>query len=200
MKARTGFTLIELTTAIVISGVVALLAYGSVQAGLDSGERVERHRMAVESVALLRSIIVDALRHPASAPVASIASFSVTRGEAGSLNDDRLQFVSRGVSPPHGAGALWNVVLEPTSIGLRFRAQPLEKTAELAMESVVSGIRGMSVRLMPTQSDPAWATDWASRNSAPYAVEIRFFDAANRQTGPPLVVVTVMETSDGDGR
>lgn len=197
MRSRKGFTLIEVTTAIVITGVVALLAYGSVQAGLETGDRVERHRTEVESSALMRSVIVDALRHPASAPGIASASFSVTRGGRAGLNNDRLQFVSRGVSPPHGAGALWNVVLEPTANGLRLWAYPLETTPELAMESVVPGIRGMRVRVMARGSDPVWRNDWESRNLAPHAVEIRFFDAGKREIGAPMIVVTAMEARDG---
>jgi len=192
MKSDRGFTLIEVTIAIVITGVVALLAYGSVQAGLDSGDRVERHRTEVESSALMRSLIIDALRHPASSP-ATGSSFSLSRGGTGGLNDDRLQFVSRGVSPPHGAGALWNVVLEPTANGLRLSADPLETTPELAIVSVLPAIRGMRVRVMASGSSPQWSSDWESRNIAPHAVEIQFFDERNREIGAPALVVTAME-------
>jgi len=196
VTGRRGFTLIEVTTAIVITGVVALLAYGSVQAGLESGERVERHRSGIESAALMRSLVTDALRHPASSPEPRLSSFSITQTEAAGINSARLQFVSRGVSPPHGAGALWNVVLEPTTNGLRVRADPMETTAELALESILPGIRGMSVRTMASRAERAWNAGWESRNAAPYAVEIRFFDSANREVGSPLVVVTAMETGD----
>lgn len=196
MNTRSGFTLIEVTTAIVITGVVALLAYGSVTAGLDSGARVESHRTGIEAMALIRSVSIDALRHPASSPNAAIPSFSVTRTGAGTLNEDRLQFVSRGVSPPHGAGALWNVVLEPTANGVRFAAEPLEPTPELAMESLVPGIRGIRVRSMITRSNAEWSAGWDSRGSAPYAVEIRFYDATNREVGSPIVVVTAMEAGN----
>ncbi len=196
MTDRRGFTLIEVTTAIVITGVVSLLAYGSVQAGLESGERVERHRSGIESAALMRSLVTDALRHPASSPEPALPSFSITQSAAQGVNNARLQFVSRGVSPPHGAGTLWNVVLEPTSNGLRVRADPMETTAELALESMLLAVRGMSVRSRATRAERAWSTGWESRSSAPYAVEIRFFDAANREVGAPMVVVTAMEIAD----
>lgn len=196
MIDRRGFTLIEVTTAIVITGVVSLLAYGSVQAGLESADRVERHRSGIESAALMRSLVTDALRHPASSPEPSLPSFSITQSETAGINTARLQFVSRGVSLPHGAGGLWNVVLEPTSNGLRLKADPMETTAELALESTLPGIRGVNVRSMTTRAERMWNTGWESRNAAPYAVEIRFFDAANREVGAPMIVVTAMETGE----
>lgn len=196
MIERRGFTLIEVTTAIVITGVVSLLAYGSVQAGLDTADRVERHRSGIESAALMRSLVSDALRHPASSPDQALPSFSITQSEAQGVNAARLQFVSRGVSPPHGAGALWNVVLELTPNGLRLRADPMETTPELALESTLPGIRGVSVRSKSSRAERAWNTGWESRRTAPYAVEITFFDAANREVGAPMVVVTAMEIGD----
>lgn len=196
MKIHQAFTLIEIAIAIVITGVVALLAYGSVQAGFDSGDRIERHRTEVESAALLRSVVVDALRHPAAASGSVASSFSVTQGGEAGLNDDRLQFVSRGVSPPHGAGALWNVVLEPTATGLRFSAHPLEPTSELPLVSMLPGIRGMRVRVIASDSDPVWRTGWESRNLVPRAIELRFFDVRNQEVGAPTVVVTSMEMLD----
>ncbi|MEO5580868.1 MAG: prepilin-type N-terminal cleavage/methylation domain-containing protein [Gemmatimonadaceae bacterium] len=196
MRIRSAFTLIEVTTAIIITGVVALLAYGSVQAGLDTSDRVERYRAEVESSALMRIVVADALRHPASSSAIGAASFSISRGGAGGLNDDRLQFVSRGVSPPHGAGTLWNVVLEPGAGGLRLSAYPLEATSELAMESLIPAIGGMQVRVMSAGRDASWRNEWDSPNLVPRAVEIRFFDRAKREIGVPLLVVTAMEADD----
>ncbi len=199
MSNQRGFTLIEVTIAMVVSGVVALLAYGSLQAGLDAGGRIQMHRQDVESLALLRSIVVDALRHPASASAPVASSFSLSRGEGGGLNDDRLQFVSRGVSPPHGAGALWNVVLEPTPDGLRFSASPLEATPELPIVSVVAAVRGMRVRVMAPASNFEWIGSWEAGSRVPHAIELRFFDRDNREIGAPTVVVTAMETGNEGG-
>lgn len=198
MKRSDGFTLIEMTIAIVVSGVVALLSYGTVQAGFDSGERIERYRGEVESAALMRSLVVDALRHPASA-AGSGKSFSLTHGGAGDLNNDRLEFVSRGVSPPHGSGAIWNVTIESTPKGLSFSASPLESTFEKAMHSLLPAIHGMRVRVMRTRADNTWASEWSSRNVAPYAVELIFVDALGHNSGAPVIVVTAMEEIGAGG-
>ena len=43
-KINNAFTLLELMIAIVISGLVALLAYSAITAGLDTLDRVNAHR------------------------------------------------------------------------------------------------------------------------------------------------------------
>ena len=122
MNSRAGgFTLIEVIVAIVLTGIVTLLAYGSVQAGLDSANRIEAYRRTTESEALVRSLVSDALRHPADAPDGT--SFEIAQtAESG----DVLRFVSRGVSGPLGAGELWRVEIAPSAKGLEFSALPLE--------------------------------------------------------------------------
>lgn len=194
MKARSGFTLIEITIALVISGVVALLAYGSLHAGFASRDRLEQYRTEVESGAVMRSLMMDALRHPAQAALSGHQSFAIAPAtHAPGLNIDRLQFVSRGVSPPLGAGALWAITLDPSPDGLRLLAQPLEETAARPMTAVFPAIHGMRVRVMASPSSLTWQSGWSSRNTVPHAVEISFLGAGNEEAGPPIVVRMGME-------
>src|SRR6185369_8818132 len=57
MKARGGFTLIEIVVAIVLTSVVALLAYGTAHAGIDTKERIETYRTNVEAQMIVRDLL-----------------------------------------------------------------------------------------------------------------------------------------------
>jgi prepilin-type N-terminal cleavage/methylation domain-containing protein len=67
MMRRRGLTLLELMVAITVTGIVALLAYGSAQAGFDTDERLARVGETSEAEAQFRALVSDALRHPVEA-------------------------------------------------------------------------------------------------------------------------------------
>lgn len=185
-QSRRGFTLIELMVSIVLTGLVAMLAYGSVQAGLDSSARIETYRRTSESEALTRSLIADALRHVSDAP--SGASFEIQRTvESG----DILRFVSRGVSGPLGAGAVWRVEIGPSANGLQFNAVPLEGNLNSISGSVAS-IRSISVRVLRAPDDNEWQDHWESTRQFPAAIEISFVDSHGASSGLPLMVATAL--------
>ena len=193
MKTHRGFTLIEMIVAIALTGIVALLAYGSMQAGLDSASRIERYRRGNESEVLMRSLVTDALRHPSDAPGGS-ASFEIvnvpgTQGASG----DMLRFVSRGVSGALGAGDLWRVQLGQSSRGLQFGATSLDGDAA-PIAGAIPSIKSMSVRVLGSTSDVAWRSGWESTRQFPAAVEISFRDSLGALAGPPRVVGTGLES------
>lgn len=185
-QSGSGFTLIEIMVSIVLTGLVAMLAYGSVQVGLDSSARIETYRRTTESEALTRSLIADALRHVSDAP--SGASFEIERTvESG----DVLRFVSRGVSGPLGAGALWRVEIGPSAAGLQFSAVPLEGNLNPIRGSVAS-LRAISVLVLRASDDAEWQDRWESTRQFPTAVEISFRDSDGAPSGSPLMVTTAL--------
>jgi len=183
-RSPRGFTLIELIVSIVLTGIVALLAYGSVQAGLDSAGRIEVYRRTTESEALTRALIADALRHPSDAP--SGQSFEIARTvESG----DVLRFTSRGVSGPLGAGQLWRVEIGPSAQGLQFSAVPLEGHLSPIRGSAAS-LRSIDVRVLRAADDAEWQDHWESTRQFPSAVEISFRDSSGAASGSRLIVAT----------
>lgn len=185
-RPRRGFTLIELMVSIVLTGLVAMLAYGSVQAGLDSSARIDEYRRTNESEALTRSLIADALRHLSEAP--SGASFEIERTvESG----DVLRFVSRGVSGSLGVGALWRVEIAPSAKGLQFSAVPLEGDLN-PIQGRVASLRSISVRVLRAPDAADWQDRWESTRQFPAAVEISFRDASGVLSGPPLIFATAL--------
>src|SRR5579872_1419180 len=60
---RSAFTLIEIMVALVITSLVALLAYGVAQVGYDARARVVGHLRDVESARAFRILLSDAMRN-----------------------------------------------------------------------------------------------------------------------------------------
>jgi prepilin-type N-terminal cleavage/methylation domain-containing protein len=189
-RPRRGFTLFELMVAIVVTSVVVLLAYGTLQAGLDADVRLGAHRATVAAEVQLRAMLVDALRHPADAPQDGAVAFEVRRGvTATGLSADTLRFFSRGVVTPLGTSEPWDVVLAPAADGVRFIASPLGAATRAAVVAAVSEVRGVRVRTLAQASTGGeWIDGWTGDRGFPDAVEISFADSAGRVTGPPLVV------------
>jgi prepilin-type N-terminal cleavage/methylation domain-containing protein len=185
MRLRRGFTLVELMVAIVLTGIVSLIAYGSIQAAIDSSERLATQRHTVESEAMVRTLISDALRHPADSPdgdpAFALVSVAGNRGNG-------IQFVSRGVSGSLGAGRLWRVALTPTGQGLELDAISLEGSPA-AIRGELPNIFSIDVRVLRAVDDREWQNYWESTQQFPSAVEISFRDSLGR-SGAPLVVQT----------
>jgi prepilin-type N-terminal cleavage/methylation domain-containing protein len=185
MRNRRGFTLIELMVALVLTGIVSLIAYGSIQAAIDSSERLTLQRQTVESEAMVRSLVSDALRHPADSPdgepAFELVRFAGNRGNG-------IQFVSRGVSGSPGTGQLWRVALRPTTSGLELDAISLEGSPA-SIRGQIPNITSIDVRVLRAVDDPAWQDHWESTQQFPSAVEISFRDSAEK-SGAPLIVQT----------
>lgn len=188
LPRRGGFTLLELMIAIVISGLVALLAYSAIAAGLGTLERVEAHRRATQTRALARPLISDALRHIADAGVETTNVFQVTQTSAD--GGASLVFLSRGIENPLGASGLWKVTLSTSERGLGIAAVSLEDSTQSPITSVIPGVREIRVRLLPTEQDKLWVTNWQAPRQHPYAVKIEMIDSLGQLMEAPLVVAT----------
>ena len=194
MRKPRGFTLIEVVIALVIAGIVALLSFGTMQAGFEARDRLDRYRRNAESVATMRNFLIDALRHPANASEAGYPAFAMNPpAGANGLNAGGLRFVSRGVTSPLGSGARWLVTVAAASDGLHFSAEPLDDTAMGRMASIIPAIKGMRVQVMADVTQPDWRDDWTSTRQAPAAVRLEMTGADGAPVGAPLVVQTSLE-------
>lgn len=185
---RTGFTLLELMVAIVISGLVALLAFSAITAGLDTLDRVEAHRRDSQSRSLARPLIADALRHIADAGARSANVFQVSQPSAG--GNTSIVFLTRGVEAPLGASGLWKMTLAMSERGLAIDAVPMEDARQSPISSVIPGVRQMRLRMLPTRQDQLWVTNWQSPRQHPYAIKIEMLDSLGEMLDAPLIVAT----------
>ncbi len=186
---RGGFTLLELMLAIAITGMVALIAYAAITVGLDTQERVERHRREAQSRALFRPFISDALRHITNVAGTGMPVFRILT-EAGSARGESVTFLTRGIQSPLGSSGLWQLTLIPSAAGLHVQADPLEDPSRSSISSVLPGVTEMRLRILATKQDKVWASNWDATRQQPYAVKIELLDSAGRMIDSPLVVAT----------
>jgi prepilin-type N-terminal cleavage/methylation domain-containing protein len=196
MNRRSGFTLFEVLVAIVLTGIVALLAYGTAQAGMDTRERLERFRETVQARMIVRSLLLDALRHPPEGGGLSMNDTLFRMADwtdaAGAPADD-LHFFSHGVIEPQGASATWAVSVAVTEAGLRVHAAAIDSTAVLPLDILLPGVHGLNVRVLQRTADSTWHDVWDAPGRVPAAVSLEFFSAPGRVMAPPLVVHAALE-------
>jgi general secretion pathway protein J len=193
MKRR-AFTLLELLVAITVTGIVAVLAYGSAQAGFDTDQRLARVRETSEAEAQFRALVSDALRHPVEATAVDEALLTLVDAvDSTGTPADRLRFLSRGIVPPLGTSTPWEVTLAPADDGLRFVARPLGDGAP-PIRATLRSVRGLDVRVLPRATEE-WSPAWSSSGRMPAAVELSFVPANGLPRPAPLVVRVGLEVA-----
>ncbi len=185
---RRGFTLVELMIALVISLVVVTLAYGAVQTGLATSERVQGVRDGIQERAAAREVLVDALRHALPGIAGGPAVFELIDSVgADGLPHDRLRLVTRGMLPPLGTGEAWVVTLGGND------AVVIDAVADVPREEgryhgVFAGARGLDIRVRADAPGAPWREVWDDAGRAPRAAWISFVGADGKPDGTPLVV------------
>lgn len=193
---RRGFTLIELMMALVISSVVITLAYGALRAGIDTGDRATAVREGVLGRAAAREVLADALRHmlPGGRGGPAVFELKDSVGTDG-LPHDRVRFVTRGLVPPLGTGAVWLVQVSDRNGQVLLEAEtesPAPGTGS-HWEGTFPGARGLDVRALADGAAAPWTDLWDDPGVRPRAVALVGVGADGRPDGPPLVIRTDLE-------
>jgi len=188
VRARRGFTLLELIVSIAVSGIIALLVYGSASAGFDTRDALARYRATNEAELRVRTMLADALRHASDEADAGTLPFDlVDATDPRGLPLDQLTFLTRGVLPPLGGSARWSMTLTPTARGLLVRAAPVEPAGAGSISAVLEQIRGLDVQVA-SLADASWSAAWPSSGQLPAAAQLTFYDVAGAPVGAPMVV------------
>jgi prepilin-type N-terminal cleavage/methylation domain-containing protein len=185
VRARRGFTLIEVAVALTVTGLVAALAYGALRAGADAQARLAERRAAADAALAWRAVLGDAVRHASRGAADDDTVFVVRRGPA--PGSDTLRLRTRGVVPPLGAGDEWAAELAPGADGVTLVATPA--AGGPAVRVRIADARGVAVAVLP-YAGARWGRTWDRPSMAPAAVSVRLLDAAGHALGPPLVART----------
>jgi prepilin-type N-terminal cleavage/methylation domain-containing protein len=191
MMPRAGFTLLEVVVAVVVGSVVALVAWGTVAAGRDTGERISARAQSLEAHMIVRTLLSDALRHPLPSGGTSLGDtiFALWTGTTpDGLPADAVRLVSRGLGATRGAGGAWSVLFEPTADGARFTAVPLGDARATPLQALLRDVAGVEVRVLDRAGAVAWLDAWPHAGRAPAAVRVRLLDARGRAAAPDLVM------------
>jgi prepilin-type N-terminal cleavage/methylation domain-containing protein len=196
MSRRTGFTLFEVMVALVLTSIVALLAYGTASAGFDSNEQLADYRNNVEAQVIVRALLVDALRHPVEGGGLAMNDtlfILEDRSNEEGVPVDAIRFVSRGVSAPLGTSETWIVTLAPSTEGIRFSALPTGTNALAPIDALIGNAHGLNVRVLDRSADLEWSDRWDVPGRLPAAVALELFSSRGERMGAPLVVHGALE-------
>lgn len=188
-QARSGFTLIELLLALVLTAVVALLVYGTVQAGIDTRLRLESTLRERQTARAVRAILEDALRNiraPASS-VDSVFMLLQSEGSGGRLAD-QLRFVSGGGLPPLSTEADWIVMVESAPSGLRLSAAAIGVQAPPRLLALLPSVTGLEIRVRAAGAGE-WSRGWADPALLPRGVSITFWADSGALADPVEVAL-----------
>ncbi|UCF41690.1 MAG: type II secretion system protein [Gemmatimonadota bacterium] len=193
MTRSSGFTLLELLVAIVVTGVVALLVYGIVGVALDTEARVTAQRDVLQREIAFKAVLAEALRTVRQADLAQPETFLLEDGDviAGPPRD-RLSFVTAGGTPPLTADADWNVTVEATDQGLTLAAYPQGLAAPQVTVLRLPSVTGLHAEIvMPGRVQPRLPGAMAPLPSPPALLSLVFWDAEGPIGAPMLVAPRV---------
>ncbi|HZS62189.1 MAG TPA: prepilin-type N-terminal cleavage/methylation domain-containing protein [Gemmatimonadaceae bacterium] len=175
----TGFTLIEIMVGLVITSLVALLAYGVAQVGYDARARVVGHLRDVQSARAFQTLLGDALRNVRTPDRTDEPGFG--------LHNGTLSFVAAGGAPPLDPDYNWLIHIAPGPQGLELAATPLGRADAVRVTFRSPDITSWNVRVLDP-NNAQWIQDWSTPRITPRAIAISFWHNSVT-TGLPLEVV-----------
>lgn len=178
---RKAFTLVEVMVALVVTSLVVTMAYASVQAGLDTADRIDGTQSGDERETVARSILSRALRHAVPGAIGGEPVFVLQDAPDG----DELRFRTRGVSEPLGATEIWEITLAPAPEGVRLSGFAVDDRAR-TINSLLRRVTAIDVSVRGRDVRDGWYETWPAPDRSPVVVSIRFLDAQGRQVGTDL--------------
>jgi prepilin-type N-terminal cleavage/methylation domain-containing protein len=175
---RTGFTLLEVMVAIVLTSIVVAVAYAMTQAGIDARTRLTTHLRAAQSTRAAREILRDAIRNARAAQSAGDPRGGVV------LSNDTLSFVAAGGASPLDPDYDWRFSIAPGRGGLNVAATALGHAQPATVTFTIPDITRWSVWMLAPDGH-TWRTDWTEPVLMPRAVVIGFWNG-NHLSGLPL--------------
>ena len=174
MKQRAAFTLLEVVVALVITGMVALVAYAALDAGIATRGRIDGPLRAHTDGLAARAMLADAMRH-----IVEHDDAEALVADAGN-GGDVLTFYSRGLAEPFGASSLWRVQVHGATIA----AAPIDKVAPL----LVSELPGVQAIHVSTLTPDGWHPGPVAHGQSPQAMRVEFEPVAGQTAMAPLIV------------
>jgi prepilin-type N-terminal cleavage/methylation domain-containing protein len=172
---ESGFTLLELLVAIVLTGVVGLLVYGAAGVALDTQQRLEEKGREIRSRLAWRATLQEAFRNTRPAATLADTAFYLEERFIAGRPADRITFVTAGSMPPLTADSDWIVTLEAAAEGLVLSARPLGAVVPARRVVGIPGVTGLDVRVLDRYRPAGWRETWEYARFVPAAVELTYW-------------------------
>ena len=184
MTRASGFTLLEVMVAIVLTSLVVLLAYGAARVSYDAHARLSADLRALQQARALRELLQDALRSARAPQRPGDPLFTLHAG--------RLSFVTPGGGPPLDPDYDWLLTIEPGADGLALSATPVGRVPATPVTIRVPSVTRWEARALAPRGGgggPAsqWLGEWPRTSLMPRAVVITLWHDAD-PLGLPLRV------------
>jgi hypothetical protein len=164
--------------ALMLTSIVALLAYGAVHLSLETRDRMEQDLGSAQSARILREVLQDALRNARAPQRRGDTTFTLGKG--------RLSFVAAGAGPPFDPDYDWRITVQTDSSGLELVGTPVGRGPPARVAVHGPGITRCDVQVLaPGGSE--WTTEWPPSTVMPRAIAVTLWHQDER-VGPTLEV------------
>ena len=178
VRARgAGFTLLEVMVAIVLTSVVALMAFASARVSVESSAVIQQNLRTVRSDRAARQTLLDLLHNVRPPRQRGDTSFA--------LSGDTLTFAASG-APPLDPEYDWLVAIHPGDSGLVVAARSLGRGPAARTELRLPRVTRWEVRVLPPRGRE-WRDQWVQAPVLPEAVGITLW-SGEQPLGPPFTV------------
>ena len=172
-----GFTLLEVMIALLLTSLVAMMAYAAARVSVESAAVVERELVTLRSERAARQLLLDLLHNVRPARTPADTGLALSAGT--------LVFTAAGALPLDPERD-WRVTMRPGEGGLTISARSLGRGPEARAELRLPRVTGWEVSILPPRGK-TWMRDWVPSPALPAAVGITLWDG-DRPLGAPLTV------------
>jgi len=162
---QAGFTLFEVIVALMLTSLIAMLAYASAQVSFDARTLLVTDLRDLQGSRAARQILSDALRNAEPPQRPEDPGFE--------LRGNRMTFVAAGGAPPLDPDYDWFIAIGPADDRVIFTAKPLGRAPATEVSFALPGVTRWEV-LVPGQNE--WVHEWPNGTVMPRAVEIRLWN------------------------
>src|SRR2546428_375393 len=187
VSRASGFTLLEVMLAIVLTSLIVLLAYGAAQVSYDAHARLTADLRALQQTRALRELLQDALRSARAPQRPGDPLFTLHAG--------RLSFVTAGGGPPLDPDYDWLLTIGVGSGGLELSAIPVGRAPAAVVTIRFPTVTRWDVQARAAGAAP-WLEEWPATSVMPRAVAITLWHDAE-PLGLPLAGVPVFLPGGG---
>lgn len=161
--------------AVVVTGIVVLVAYGAAQVSFEARARLGWALQNVQGSRATRELLQDALRNARAPQRPAEPGFT--------LDDDRLSFVASGAGPPFDPDYDWQITVQPDSAGVVLVAVPTGRAPAAQVAFRLPGVTRWDVQVL-APGGAQWLRQWRSSFTTPRAISITMWKGSEQAAMP----------------